>query len=107
MQKKKKYGMYRGIYLLVHKTWPVKGWPSLGSWASVINWLKEWPTFGSGNCLVKEWPTFGCGVQFGDFLPGQAVSNGLLLDAVGHACMPVLDVGHPTATDAGDRVPNS
>lgn len=45
--------MYRGIYFLVHKTWPVKEWPSLGSWASVKNWLKEWPTFGSGNYCIK------------------------------------------------------
>lgn len=57
---------------------------------------------------VKEsWPTFGCGIQFRDLLPGQAVSNGLLLDAVGHACMPVLNVSHPAATDTGDRVPHS
>lgn len=52
-KKKKKNGMYRGIYLLVYKMWFVKGWLFLGSWVSVINWFKEWFIFGFGNYCIK------------------------------------------------------
>lgn len=108
--------MYRGIYLLVHKTWPVKGWPSLGSWASVKNWLKEWPTFGYGNYCIK------LAFLRSDLLLGVASSSEIfsldrqcpmdssLILWVTHACQSSMSVtlqplmlvtGSPTASPRG------
>lgn len=109
--------MYRGIYLLVYKMWPVKEWPSFGSWASVKNWLCQRVTyFGSGSYCIK------LDLLRSDLLLGVASSSEIfsldrqcpmdssLMLWVTHACQSSMSVtlqplmlvtGSPTASPRG------